>query len=175
MPSITRNFLTRAATATPDPAPTISLTYNTTNIPNPHPSQFQHNIIEIHLQPDSNSTMAASLLRSSAACSSWRCITNSSRSHRPIASFATDANVSVKYSNATVRSRKVCHYHSLATPSSPSPCILGKRSKLRQFSSTSSVEPRKDALTSSDGVVGYPIDFDTASSVEGKESQVRLR
>ena len=47
----------------------------------------------------------------------------------------------------------------------------------RQFSSSStstSIETRKDALTSSDGVVGYPIDFDTASSIEGKESQVRL-
>jgi hypothetical protein len=40
--------------------------------------------------------------------------------------------------------------------------------------STSAVEPRKDALTSSDGVVGYPIDFDIASSIEGKESQVRV-
>lgn len=39
-------------------------------------------------------------------------------------------------------------------------------------SSSSAVETRKDALTSSDGVVGYPIDFDIASSVEGKESQV---
>ena len=38
--------------------------------------------------------------------------------------------------------------------------------------STSAVESRKDALTSSDGVVGRPIDFDLASSIEGKESQV---
>mmetsp|Transcript_15499 Transcript_15499/g.31717 ORF Transcript_15499/g.31717 Transcript_15499/m.31717 type:complete len:375 (-) Transcript_15499:149-1273(-) len=38
--------------------------------------------------------------------------------------------------------------------------------------SSSALEPRKDALTSSDGVVGYPIDFDIASSVEGKESQI---
>ncbi|KAL7473973.1 hypothetical protein ACHAXS_014243 [Conticribra weissflogii] len=38
--------------------------------------------------------------------------------------------------------------------------------------SSSAVEPRNDALTSSDGVVGYPIDFDIASSVEGKESQI---
>ena len=40
-------------------------------------------------------------------------------------------------------------------------------------SSTSAIEKRNDALTSSDGVVGFPIDFDTASSIEGKESQVR--
>eukprot|EP00581_Thalassiosira_minuscula_P031287 CAMPEP_0183763108 /NCGR_PEP_ID=MMETSP0739-20130205/9477_1 /TAXON_ID=385413 /ORGANISM="Thalassiosira miniscula, Strain CCMP1093" /LENGTH=356 /DNA_ID=CAMNT_0026001465 /DNA_START=10 /DNA_END=1081 /DNA_ORIENTATION=+ len=39
-------------------------------------------------------------------------------------------------------------------------------------SSSSSIEPRKDALASSDGVVGVPIDFDTASSIEGKESQI---
>jgi len=38
--------------------------------------------------------------------------------------------------------------------------------------STSAVESRKDALTSSDGVVGRPIDFDLASSIEGKESQI---
>jgi uncharacterized protein (AIM24 family) len=38
--------------------------------------------------------------------------------------------------------------------------------------STSAVEPRKDALTSSDGVVGTPIDFDIASCIEGKESQI---
>lgn len=38
--------------------------------------------------------------------------------------------------------------------------------------STSAVESRKDALASSDGVVGRPIDFDLASSIEGKESQV---
>jgi uncharacterized protein (AIM24 family) len=38
--------------------------------------------------------------------------------------------------------------------------------------STSAVEPRPDALTSSDGVVGRPIDFDIASSIEGKESQI---
>ncbi|KAL7436852.1 hypothetical protein ACHAXH_005088 [Discostella pseudostelligera] len=42
----------------------------------------------------------------------------------------------------------------------------------RKFASSSSIEPRKDALTSSDGVVGYPIDFDTASTIEGKESQI---
>lgn len=42
----------------------------------------------------------------------------------------------------------------------------------RNMSSSSSIEPRKDALTSTDGVVGFPIDFDTASSVEGKESQI---
>jgi len=41
------------------------------------------------------------------------------------------------------------------------------------FSSTAIVDTRKDALTSSDGVVGVPIDFDLASSIEGKESQVR--
>ncbi len=35
------------------------------------------------------------------------------------------------------------------------------------------VEPRRDALASADGVVGRPIDFDVASSIEGKESQVR--
>jgi len=40
------------------------------------------------------------------------------------------------------------------------------------FSSTA-IDTRKDALTSSDGVVGVPIDFDLASSIEGKESQVR--
>ncbi|EED90404.1 predicted protein [Thalassiosira pseudonana CCMP1335] len=39
-------------------------------------------------------------------------------------------------------------------------------------SSTSAIEPRRDALTSSDGVVGIPIDFDIASSIEGKESQI---
>jgi len=39
------------------------------------------------------------------------------------------------------------------------------------FSSTA-IDTRKDALTSSDGVVGVPIDFDLASSIEGKESQV---
>ena len=38
---------------------------------------------------------------------------------------------------------------------------------------TTSIDTRKDALTSSDGVVGVPIDFDLASSIEGKESQVR--
>ncbi len=39
---------------------------------------------------------------------------------------------------------------------------------LRNFaSSSSSIETRKDALKSSDGVVGYPIDFDTASTIEG--------
>ena len=44
---------------------------------------------------------------------------------------------------------------------------------LRNFTSSSgSVAPRNDALTSSDGVVGYPIDFDSASTIEGKESQV---
>ena len=43
----------------------------------------------------------------------------------------------------------------------------------RQFSSSSSsIETRKDAVTSADGVVGFPIDFDTASSIEGKESQI---
>ena len=41
------------------------------------------------------------------------------------------------------------------------------------FSSTA-IDTRKDALTSSDGVVGVPIDFDLASSIEGKESQVRV-
>lgn len=47
---------------------------------------------------------------------------------------------------------------------------------LRKFTSApSSIETRKDALTSSDGVVGYPIDFDTASTIEGKESQVRRK
>ena len=40
------------------------------------------------------------------------------------------------------------------------------------FSSTA-IDTRTDALTSSDGVVGVPIDFDLASSIEGKESQVR--
>ena len=40
-------------------------------------------------------------------------------------------------------------------------------------SSSSAVQPRDDgALTSSDGVVGRPIDFDTSATVEGKESQV---
>ena len=42
----------------------------------------------------------------------------------------------------------------------------------RQSSSSSSIQPRQDALTSSDGVVGVPIDFDTCSSIEGKESQI---
>lgn len=39
-------------------------------------------------------------------------------------------------------------------------------------SSSSLTQPRQDALTSSDGVVGIPIDFDTSSSIEGKESQI---
>ena len=40
-------------------------------------------------------------------------------------------------------------------------------------SSSSSIQPRQDdALTSSDGVVGLPIDFDISSSIEGKESQI---
>ena len=53
------------------------------------------------------------------------------------------------------------------------PCPSSNFTTLRKFaSSSSSIEIRKDALTSSDGVVGYPIDFDTASTIEGKESQV---
>ena len=39
--------------------------------------------------------------------------------------------------------------------------------------SSIAIDTRKDAVTSSDGVVGVPIDFDLASSIEGKESQVR--
>lgn len=39
--------------------------------------------------------------------------------------------------------------------------------------SSSAVQPRDDgALTSSDGVVGRPIDFDTSTTVEGRESQI---
>lgn len=34
------------------------------------------------------------------------------------------------------------------------------------------MQPRQDALTSSDGVLGVPIDFDSSSSIEGKESQI---
>lgn len=53
------------------------------------------------------------------------------------------------------------------------PCSSSNFTTVRKFaSSSSSIEIRKDALTSSDGVGGYPIDFDTASTIEGKESQV---
>ena len=51
----------------------------------------------------------------------------------------------------------------------------GGRTRSRRRLSTArsgAVAPRSAALTSSDGVVGFPIDFDTASSVEGRESQV---
>mmetsp|Transcript_39199 Transcript_39199/g.57848 ORF Transcript_39199/g.57848 Transcript_39199/m.57848 type:complete len:345 (+) Transcript_39199:114-1148(+) len=49
------------------------------------------------------------------------------------------------------------------------PCIYRAQSTT---TSSSSIQPRQDALTSSDGVVGVPIDFDTSSSIEGKESQI---
>jgi len=50
------------------------------------------------------------------------------------------------------------------------PCIY--RAQSTTTTSSSSIQPRQDALTSSDGVVGVPIDFDTSSSIEGKESQI---
>lgn len=43
----------------------------------------------------------------------------------------------------------------------------------RHFSSITTTGENAPAKTSSDGVVGLPIDFDVASRIEGKESQVR--
>lgn len=67
--------------------------------------------------------------------------------------------------------RRVTHLCSLRinTNHITSPSIYRAQSTA---SSSSSIQPRQDALTSSDGVVGVPIDFDTSSSIEGKESQI---
>lgn len=104
-------------------------------------------------------------------CSSWRRIAIiSPRSQRPIASFAT-GNASLESSKRTIQEVRCRHY---LTTKSSFEAANNYCSMRRTFASSStSIDPRKDALTSSDGVVGFPIDFDTASSVEGKESQVR--
>ena len=86
--------------------------------------------------------VAATLLRSSLARVSCRCITAHRQCDRLNAS--STAAIAQRYS--------IQNTH--------------------HFSSTA-IDTRKDALTSSDGVVGVPIDFDLASSIEGKESQVR--
>ncbi|KAL7485227.1 hypothetical protein ACHAW6_010817 [Cyclotella cf. meneghiniana] len=56
--------------------------------------------------------------------------------------------------------------------STPSHCRVVIPVSSMSTSSSSALEPRRDALTSSDGVLGRPIDFDIASSIEGKESQI---
>lgn len=63
----------------------------------------------------------------------------------------------------------------LRSSTSSSHLVFGQsncRAQSTASSSSSSIQPRQDALTSSDGVVGLPIDFDTSSSIEGKESQI---
>ena len=70
----------------------------------------------------------------------------------------------------------VAHRHCGRLPPASSTIDVVQRYSIQNihhnFSSTA-IDTRKDALTSSDGVVGVPIDFDLASSIEGKESQVR--
>ena len=70
--------------------------------------------------------------------------------------------------------RRYASYCVCSTLSSPTTSVAWRLPISYMSTSSSAVEPRRDALTSSDGVVGRPIDFDIASSIEGKESQVRI-
>ena len=91
----------------------------------------------------------AAVVNSSIAISSRRCI-SISRQYRRSISTISSSKTSNKFNDVPKK------FHTRRSLSS----------------STSAIEKRNDALTSSDGVVGFPIDFDTASSIEGKESQV---
>ena len=93
--------------------------------------------------------MAAYILNSYIAISSRRCISISRQYRRSIPTISS-SKTSNKFNDVPE------NFHTRRSLSS----------------STSAIEKRNDALTSSDGVVGFPIDFDTASSIEGKESQV---
>ena len=90
---------------------------------------------------------ATTLLRSSLTKVSRRCI--AAHRHCGRLNVSRTAAVVQRYSIQNIQNK---HHFSTAT---------------------TSIDTRKDALTSSDGVVGVPIDFDLASSIEGKESQVR--
>lgn len=67
----------------------------------------------------------------------------------------------------------ICSSRSSRSYGDTTNCNSRRNMSSASSSSSSVAETRKDALTSSDGVVGCPIDFDIASSIEGKESQVR--
>ena len=116
---------------------------NTNKIAPKHAKQAKYN---------SRGNMAAYILNSSIAISSRRCISTISLQYRRSISTISSYHQQSKTSNNDVPEK----FHTRRSLSS----------------STSAIEKRNDALTSSDGVVGFPIDFDTASSIEGKESQV---
>eukprot|EP00585_Thalassiosira_rotula_P012471 CAMPEP_0196131210 /NCGR_PEP_ID=MMETSP0910-20130528/1314_1 /TAXON_ID=49265 /ORGANISM="Thalassiosira rotula, Strain GSO102" /LENGTH=340 /DNA_ID=CAMNT_0041390657 /DNA_START=17 /DNA_END=1036 /DNA_ORIENTATION=- len=128
----------------------------------------------------------ATILHPSIARSSWRCITTSTN-RKSIATIsyelthfdsATDSLASLRNNKPWIRqSENNGNTHATTTAATDTTPSFGRTphhdSMRRNFSSSSSsIETRKDALTSSDGVVGLPIDFDIASSVEGKESQI---
>ena len=92
----------------------------------------------------------AAVVNSSIAISSRRCISISRQYRRSLSTVAHQTKTYNKFDDVPEK------FHTRRSLSS----------------STSAIEKRNDALTSSDGVVGFPIDFDTASSIEGKESQV---
>lgn len=50
--------------------------------------------------------------------------------------------------------------------------IVGPKIRTRCFSSLTPRDSNSAALTSKDGVVGIPIDFDVQSRIEGNESQI---
>ena len=68
--------------------------------------------------------------------------------------------------------RNCCYTTTLPTDGVPHP----QQTQHRSFSSSLEITTQKKdttaAVTSTDGVVGIPIDFDIASSIEGKESQI---
>ncbi|KAL7546563.1 hypothetical protein ACHAWF_009890 [Thalassiosira exigua] len=128
--------------------------------------------------------MLATPLSSAAARSPWRRMAAARRPLTALVDGVAEAEVAAERDSTggSPREPPVRRRARSRVGSSP-PSFGGNHFGLvplprRPFSSSSGsaeLEPRKDALASSDGVVGFPIDFDTASSIEGKESQVSAR
>lgn len=125
-------------------------------------------------KPQTTRTMAAAALPFSSlsiARSSLRRI-STHVGRRSVPSFSNNLSCASTARTCSLSGRSACRLPVSAYHVALNHAPRSNFSSSVSSSSSSSIESRRDALTSSDGVVGYPIDFDTASSIEGKESQV---